>query len=133
MAGRVPFQSPAKLYPPFLPPPISVDPFKADSFIIVGVVQPEEGSSTPELVPHPVFGEQTPIIEEVPPNRLPPPPGMIDPAVRPAAIGDMPFSGGVHGDIAVKGAHGWTFLAAGTVGQILKTNGDGAAPSWQDA
>lgn len=35
-----------------------------------------------------------------------------------------------HGDILYRGASGWTRLAAGTAGQVLKTGGAGANLSW---
>lgn len=35
-----------------------------------------------------------------------------------------------HGDILYRGASSWIRLAAGTAGQVLQTNGAGAAPTW---
>jgi len=35
-----------------------------------------------------------------------------------------------HGDILYRGASGWERVAAGTAGQVLQTNGAGAAPTW---
>ena len=38
--------------------------------------------------------------------------------------------GNAQGDILYRGASGWTVLAPGSSGQLLKTNGAGANPSW---
>lgn len=38
--------------------------------------------------------------------------------------------GSAQGDILYRGISGWTVLAPGTSGQLLKTNGAGANPSW---
>jgi hypothetical protein len=123
-----------------------VDPFKADSFTLVNVdtdgapVGPNFGVTSPvdpvyptqPEIPHPDFGPPLPLIPDIPPNILPPPKPRAA-GIIPAAIGDLPFVGGVHGDIAFRGANGWQLLTPGLAGQILKTNGGGADPSWQDA
>ena len=57
----------------------------------------------------------------------------IKPSIIPSAIGDIPISfDGQQGDIAIRGAAGWIILGSDTKGKILKTNGTGANPSWQD-
>jgi len=141
MAGRVPFQSPAALYPPFLAPDLAVDPFNPDSIIFTfevseaGVVTLPSGqvvtvAESQLVIPpgaegHIVYG--TPIPVDV--SRF----ASYDPAQFISAVGDIPFKGGAHGDIAVRGSGGWILLNAGTAGKILKTLGGGNNPAWQDA
>lgn len=40
------------------------------------------------------------------------------------------ISGGAQGSILYRGATDWTWLAPGTAGQVLKTNGPGNDPAW---
>lgn len=37
------------------------------------------------------------------------------------------------GSVLYRGASGWTFLAAGSAGEVLTTNGAGADPTWEPA
>ena len=41
------------------------------------------------------------------------------------------FLGGVHGSILYRSAVGWVWLAPGTAGQLLTTQGEGANPTWE--
>ena len=142
--GRIPFRVPAHLLPPFLPPSISVDPFTADSIVRYDVDQRRETSEN--------FDDTGRRIGTDAEQRLVIPPGGLGhivlgdpvpqdvsthPDFRPgsfiAATGEIPFRGGVHGDIAYRGERGWVLLPANTAGRVLKTQGGGAGPRWQDA
>jgi len=45
---------------------------------------------------------------------------------------DLTISGEAQGDILYFDGTNWVRLAAGTVGEVLTTNGAGANPSWAD-
>ena len=135
MAGRVPYEGFQSEYPPFLPPSIEVDPTDPDSSVFVNPESPPLGETNENTFLTPaeiILGPKIPPIPEIPPEKLPPPPG-TDPADKPSVIGDVPFTGGQQGDIAIRGPEGWIMLGADTKGKVLTTNGKGANPSWEVA
>ncbi|MFA5840500.1 MAG: hypothetical protein WC890_07655, partial [Candidatus Margulisiibacteriota bacterium] len=48
----------------------------------------------------------------------------------PVSISNLTITGEAQGDIVYRNGSGWTRLPAGSSGQVLKTNGAGANPSW---
>jgi len=49
------------------------------------------------------------------------------------ASGVLDWLGSTRGQILFRGASGWSVLSAGTAGQVLRTGGSGADPSWTSA
>jgi len=119
--GRLPFPNHNKYCPPFTATEIGVDAFDPSSFVQVAPAQVSPGvTADPDALP---------IQEPFDTSRY----ASFRPSDFIAASGNIPFRGGVHGDIAYRGLHGWVLLPAAESGKVLKTNDIGRNPSWEDA
>lgn len=59
--------------------------------------------------------------------------GVLPNANAPAPSGYLDQIGITRGSLLYRGETGWAIVAPGTVGQVLKANGTGADPTWQDS
>ena len=136
--GRIFYANSAHLYPPFLPPDLGVNPFDPESVVRyttsyppaqAPVTDPSQGTEAEQQLVIPSGGLGHSVI-----GRPIPPDTSRYASFRQndhiAATGDIPFVGGEHGDIVVRGVHGWIILPASTAGLILKTRGPQDIPIW---
>lgn len=140
MAGRTPFPNDPRYYPPFLAPDLGVDPFNPES--VVFTFTEAENAVREQAISHQELESELVIpdgaLGHVVVGRPIHPDFSTFVGYRPShfisATGDVPFRGGVHGDIAYRGANGWVLLPASTVsGDILISQGGGSGPRWQAA